>query len=120
MRIRPDATISRDKLVKYLLVSRPWDDKSVFLSRAGYTLANPDDLEHAIRELAASVGASEDARNEYGVFWRVEGELVGPLARLAVELIWMRRQINERFPFVALKPRRVPKKPAKPGDSHVA
>jgi len=44
----------------------------------GLTLANPQARDAAIRSLVASEPASEDGRNEYGTFWRVEGLLTGP------------------------------------------
>jgi len=38
MRIPPDAVIDERKLTDYLLVPRPWDDKSAFLRQAGFVL----------------------------------------------------------------------------------
>lgn len=43
MRIPADAIIPEDKLTRYLLVPREYDDKSRFLSQAEFTLANPGD-----------------------------------------------------------------------------
>jgi hypothetical protein len=40
MRIPSDAIIPDEKLTKYLLVPRHWDDNSRFLHRAGFTLEN--------------------------------------------------------------------------------
>jgi len=104
MRIPADATIAADKLTRYLLVARPWDDKARFLARAGFTLDDPDALAAAIRRLTAGAEAIEDSENDYGVFLRVEGQLVGPAGRLAVVLIWMRRHVDGSVHFVTLKP----------------
>jgi len=90
MRIPPDAIIPREKLTRYLLVPRQWDDKSQFLAQAEFFLTNQDELEQAIRETAASYDALEDGANEYGTFYRVEGDLNGPSGRtLSVVLVWI-------------------------------
>lgn len=106
MRIPEDAIIADDKLNRYLLVERPWDDKSGFLHRAGFTLETWTDLRDAIRMLAGSTDAVEENGNEYGTFYRVEGPLVGPITTLPVTLIWMQRAADKRFHFVTLKPRK--------------
>lgn len=51
MKIPEDALISREKLTHYLLVFQPDNDKSKFLAQAGFTQANPDALEAAIRQM---------------------------------------------------------------------
>lgn len=40
MRIPPDAVIDEAKFTRYLLVPRPWDDKSGYLRQAGFALEN--------------------------------------------------------------------------------
>lgn len=104
MRIPSDATIDDTKLTNYLLVERPWDDKSGYLRRVGFELKNWPDLRSAIRQLAAGVDAIEDGSSEYGTFYRVEGTLKGPTDSLQVVCIWMRRAVDGRFYFVTLKP----------------
>jgi hypothetical protein len=74
MRIPSDATIDETKFTNYLLVQRPWDDKSGYLRRAGFELKNWPDLRAAIRRLADAVDAVEDGSNEYGTFYRVSKE----------------------------------------------
>ena len=44
MKLPSDATIAKDKLTRYLLLSQARGDKSAFLARAGYTLENADQL----------------------------------------------------------------------------
>ena len=104
MRIPSDATIDDTKLTDYLLVQRPWDDKSGYLRRAGFELKNWTDLRAAIRRLADAVDAVEDRSNEYGTFYRVEGMLEGPTGNLQVLCIWMKQAIDGTFRFVTLKP----------------
>jgi hypothetical protein len=79
-----------EKLTSYLLVPREWDDKSKFLSQAGFARDNPHLLLAAIRALAAQAEAEEDRENEYGVFLRAQGRLVGPNGEsLFVVTIWL-------------------------------
>jgi hypothetical protein len=106
MRIPSDATIDDTKLTNYLLLPRPWDDKSRYLRGGGFELKNWSDLGSAIRQQAADVDAIEDGSNEYGTFYRVEGALKGPTGNLQVVCIWMKRAIDGRFYFVTLKPSR--------------
>lgn len=104
MRIPPNAIIDEAKLTGYLLVERPWDDKSGYLRSAGFELKNWSELRAAIRHLADEVDATEDGSNEYGTFYRVEGILKGPTGNLQVVCIWMKRAVDGRFQFITLKP----------------
>lgn len=105
MNIPADADIPFEKLAQYLLVPRPWDDKSKFLAQAGFDDTNPDALLHAIRDHAAANEAHPDGDNEYGKFLRVEGDLAGPNGTvLRVVTIWIRWHIDDSVHFVTLKP----------------
>lgn len=95
MRIPDDAIIPEDKLTRYLLVHKARNDKSKFLAQAGFTLQNPETLLAAIRSLVALVAAVEDESNEYGTFYRVEGDLLGvDGSKLAVTTIWLQRRLD--------------------------
>ena len=76
------------------------------LAKAGFSARNPQVLKAAIRELASLCPAVQDGINEYGVFWRVEGPLRGPLADAMVVAIWIQWHIDGSFHFVTLKPLR--------------
>ena len=105
MIIPEDAAIPEEKLTKYLLVPRPWDDKAKFLGQAGFEQENADELMAGIRRMAIGVDASENGANEYGSFYRVEGNLVGPNGQeLPVVTIWLRWHSGGSFHFVTLKP----------------
>jgi len=107
MRIPFDAVIARSKLVDYLLVLRPWDDKCKYLAQAGFEVENAELLESAIRGLAAQSDAIEDGKNDYGTFWRVDGELPGPNGVvLPIVTIWLKWSSDGTFHFITLKPRR--------------
>ena len=51
------------------------------------------------------VEATEDGTNEFGTFYRIEGNLVGPNGQeLPVVTIWLRWHSDRSFHFVTLKP----------------
>lgn len=105
MRVPRDAAIPDEKLTEYLLKLRERNDKSQYLEQAGFTAENPEDLRNAIRQHAAMHEAVEDGRSAYGIFYRVEGELVGPAGRtLPVITIWLEDYTDKQFRFVTLKP----------------
>lgn len=107
MQIPSKGIIPEDKLTRYLLVFRDKDDKSKFLAQAGFTLDNADSLQKAIIQLITVEDAIKDDKNEYGIFYRVEGmlERVNGI-NLAVVTIWILRYIDDFFQFVTLKPRK--------------
>lgn len=82
------------------------NDKFLFLARVGFTLDNPGELEKAIRQLLQENEAFADRENEYGTFYRVEGDLQGPDGILNVVTIWILQDINGNYRFVTLKPSR--------------
>ncbi|MGF1481610.1 MAG: DUF6883 domain-containing protein [Cyanophyceae cyanobacterium] len=107
MRIPADAIVPNDKLTRYLLVYKARNDKSKFLAQAGFTLENPEALRTDIQAVVESGEAVEDRTNEYGTFYQVEGELIGNnRVNLSVTTIWLQRQIDSKFQFVTLKPRK--------------
>lgn len=107
MRIPTDAIIPDDKLTRYLLVYKTRNDKSIFLAQAGFTQENPEALRAGIQAVVESGEAVEDRTNEYGTFYQVEGELIGNNGvNLSVTTIWLQRQIDCKFQFVTLKPRK--------------
>ena len=105
MKLPDDVIIPDAKISQYLLIYREQDDKSKFLAQAGFTPSNPDQLKAAILELIQTTEAIEDSRNEYGIFYRVEGNLKGSRS-LAVVTIWLERTIDKRVQFITLKPKK--------------
>jgi hypothetical protein len=99
-----------EKLTKYLLVPRPWGDKSRFLAQAGFDQSNG--RAHGRDPSPGNRGpeGSEDGSNEYGTFYRLEGSLVGPGGQsLAVVTVWIRWHADGSFHFVTLKSWRNPR-----------
>jgi hypothetical protein len=107
VRISEDLIIPDAKISRYLLVQKARNDKSKFLAQAGFTQENPEALRIAIQSQAVATEAVEDRSNEYGIFYQVEGDLIGTNdVRLSVITIWLQRQIDGKFQFVTLKPRK--------------
>lgn len=107
MKLPVNIVIPDEKLTGYLLVPRIWNDKSKSLSQTGFTSTNPGRLKKELATLAQKAEAVEDGVNEYGIFYRTDGELTGPNGRsLPVTVIWMRRKTDGVVCFTTLKPRR--------------
>jgi hypothetical protein len=107
VRIPEDLIIPGAKITRYLLVQKARNDKSKFLAQAGFTQENPETLKAAIQTQAVAKEAIEDRSNEYGTFYQVEGDLVGANGvSLSVVTVWLQRQIDGKFQFVTLKPRK--------------
>lgn len=107
MRIPEDLIIPDAKITRYLLVPKARNDKSKFLAQAGFTQENSEALKAAIQMQAVAREAIEDRSNEYGTFYQVEGDLVGANGvNLSVVTVWLQRQIDGKFQFVTLKPRK--------------
>ncbi|MBZ0316236.1 MAG: hypothetical protein K8L91_07455 [Anaerolineae bacterium] len=107
MYIPINAVIASEKLTQYLLIPRPKNDKSKWLASIGFSLDNAEALETALRQVIELNEATEDHRDEYGIFYHVAGKLVGPLGELEVITVWVREAHDESiFRFITLKPRR--------------
>ncbi|ACK64411.1 conserved hypothetical protein [Rippkaea orientalis PCC 8801] len=105
MQIPPNAIIPQAKLTEYLLKYKTKNDKSQYLSQAGFTQDNPEQLKIAIYELIQTNRGIKDGENEYGIFYKVSGELIGINRRnLSVITIWLQRKIDNQFQFITLKP----------------
>lgn len=104
MKLPADSEIARIKVTQYLLRLRDEDDKSKFLSLAGYTLAHANTLQEDLRALLN--GEAEFIQTtEYGDKYRVRGTLTGPNGRrLQVASIWMIEEATHRTKFVTLYP----------------
>ncbi len=106
MRIPPDAIMAREKLTHSLLVPRAKSDKSGFLAKLGFTLANPDALEAAIRAQADCADAAVESVDVYGEHMTVSGVLAGPSGPRPVITVWVRPAAGGPVRFVTLKPLR--------------
>jgi hypothetical protein len=99
-----DPIIAPEKLTQYLLIKRPRGDKSGYLARGGFTLANPEALMEALLALAMKGDAKETETDRFGTRYRLEGNLKGANGKdLPVVTIWMRKT-DERNYFITLMP----------------
>jgi hypothetical protein len=104
MRIPADAIIPEEKITRYLLVPKASGDKSKYLGRGGFNMANTAALESEIRRLTAQTDAIIDRAKEHGIYCNVTGSLTGPTGTsLSVKLIWLKR-LDGVFSFVTLVP----------------
>lgn len=106
MKIPDNALIPLSKLTNYLLIPKEQDDKSQFLAQAGFTLANPETLISALRQLTQQTEATLQKSNQYGSYYQVEGILEGPNPQVVgVVTIWLQRA-DGQVQFVTLKPQK--------------
>jgi len=75
MRLPEDAIISMEKLTSYLLTEQPRGDKSRFLGEAGYTRANPEQLEGDLRWQILVLDAVPLPPRGYGELYEIRGGL---------------------------------------------
>ena len=77
MKLPKNIIIPDDKLTRYLLLPRAWDDKSKYLAQAGFTLNNPEALKKALAHLAETSEPLQDyTQRVWRIFtyrWRVDG-----------------------------------------------
>lgn len=86
----PNAVIPEAKLTGYLLILLPKDDKSQFLSQAGYTLENWQQFEQDLREQILPLEAVTTTITQYGQKYAIAGNLTGPNGTsLRVKTIWI-------------------------------
>ena len=105
MKLPRDSKIPLEKLTHYLLVPLPRGDKSKFLARAGYTVANADRLMTDIHSQILPLEATSAGFTKFGDFFAIRGILRGPNgASLRVKTIWVREHLRGNVHFVTLLP----------------
>jgi hypothetical protein len=97
-RLDPNAVIAIEKLTDYLLVLLPKDDKSQYLSSAGYTLENWRQLEQDLREQILLLEPVPTQMTKYGQKYSIVGDLTGVNGTtIQVKTIWIVRNGITRF-----------------------
>lgn len=105
MKLPADATISREKLTRYLLVHQARGDKSAFLARAGYNLQNADQLLADLRTQLLPLDAAPLHSTMFGSFYEIRGALTGANGiALNVRSIWMEERLSGVVKFISLVP----------------
>ncbi len=107
MKLPENVIISQDKLLRYLLLPREENDKSLFLAAAGYTLSNWEVLERDLHQLTKIREISDTENSPYGIKYEVRGILQGPNgSTLHVVTIWITLGATAETRFVTLFPDR--------------
>jgi hypothetical protein len=105
MRLPANSLIASEKLTRYLLVPHARADKSRFLARAGYSLQNAGQLAADIRQQILPLDARLADRNQFGDYYEIRGQLVGPNGVvLRVLTIWLTESLSGRTKFITLLP----------------
>jgi hypothetical protein len=105
MKLPPDSQIAAEKITHYLLVPLSRGDKSLFLSRAGYTREDPLQLLDDLRTQILPLDAFAAGENKFGKYFEVRGLLRGPNGVcLRVRTIWMKEHLSNGTKFVTLIP----------------
>lgn len=105
MKLSPEAIISERKLKEYLLSYRKRNDKSKWLSKAGYHKGNWKKLQLDIRTQLLSLEAVFIEENQFGIVYEIAGKLEGPGSkRLHVRSIWMKEYTTELTKFITMYP----------------
>lgn len=100
-----DTTIASEKLTGYLLVRQTRGDKSEFLNRAGYTLANAEQLLADLRKRLLPLDAQPLHSTKFGQFYEIRGALTGPNGvTVRVRSIWMKEHLSRTTKFITLIP----------------
>lgn len=105
MKLPEGAVISNEKIIRYLLAAKKRNDKSKWLSKAGYTLDNWNILKADIKALSHSNEAVPQEHNDYGQMFKVKGSLKGPNGRLlSVCTVWITEYYTGVTKFITMYP----------------
>jgi hypothetical protein len=105
VKLPSNTIIAPEKLTRYLLVQREFDDKSQFLRQAGYTLENWEQLEQALRLQVLPNDVVLIEQTVYGNIFEIRSSLTGPNAQtLFVKTIWMDELRSGVTKFITLYP----------------
>ena len=105
MKLPDDTLIAPEKLTQYLLTLRKRNDKSQWLSQAGYTLENWQILENDLRNNILQADATLIENTKYGQMYEIRGNLIGPNGkRLAVCAIWMTETATGNTKLITIYP----------------
>ena len=105
MKLPVDTIIATAKIEGYLLKWLPENDKSIFLSQAGYVINDPEQLESDLREQILSLEADFIRHDRFGDRYEIRGQLIGPNGKsLAVVTIWMTEHETGQTKFITLFP----------------
>ena len=107
VKLPADTVIAPEKVTKYLLVGHARGDKAAFLAKAGYTIANPEQLLDDLRRQVLSQEAVPLQRTKFGQLYEIRTLLTGPnRSALRIRSIWIREHLSGVTKFITLVPDR--------------
>ena len=105
MKLPANTIIATDKFTRYLLVPQARGDKSAFLTGAGYTLENVEQLLHDLRRQILPLEAVLLESGKFGQYYEIAGTLNGPNGvTRTVRTIWITEHLSGITKFVTLIP----------------
>lgn len=106
MKLPGDATIAPVKFTRYLLLLQLRSDKSRYLARGGYTLANVERLIDDLRSQILPLDAVLSRSTGFGETYLIDGALRGPVGQsLDLRTVWQRDPLSGAIHFVTLIPK---------------
>ncbi len=105
MKLAGNVIIAQEKLTKYLLVLKKRNDKSQWLSKAGYQVNNRNILENDLRKIISQNEAIHIEDTLYGQLYKISSNLIGPNTKsLLVCTIWMKETATGAIKFITMYP----------------
>ena len=105
MKLPINNIISKDKIIRYMLLPRQEDDKSKYLYNASVFSGSGEQLEKDIRKAIEKNEAIQKEQNLYGFVYEVKAKWKGPNGKkLSVILIWIKLLKTGEIKFVTLYP----------------
>ncbi len=105
MKLPSSAVINNEKIKNYLLSPRKRNDKSQWLSKAGYSIDDWLKFKNDIRTQILILDAHFISKTQYGEMYRKSGKLKGPNEKtLNVCSIWMREFESDATKFITMYP----------------
>lgn len=96
------------KFTEYLLLPQSRSDKSRYLARAGYTLANVERIIADLRTQVLPLDAILYRTTSFGDTYCIGGWLAGPSISVHVRTVWQRQPLSDIVHFVTLIPKPQP------------
>ena len=107
MRLPLKTIIATGKIKDYLLSQRKRNDKSKWLSKAGYGRENWQQLEQDLRTQILSLDAMPTDSTKYGQIFEIKGTLKGPNGKtLKILTIWINEYETKSTKFITMYPQK--------------
>ena len=98
--------IEKRKILEYLLKPLNKADKSKFLNQLGYYPENWQELQKDIISQFQDIAAEIYEESDYGILYKIEGNLVTPKHEASLTSIWILQNETNYLRLVTLFPKR--------------